>query len=91
MPTFDRCNDLVWICPPDEGLWFLVMLFDEALMIARRSTTDWKTPYFGRRRVRFVKKPSMALSHEQDVGTKWNVQRGSLASQARTFGCLWVA
>ncbi len=32
------------------------------------------------------KKPSTALSHEAEVGVKWNVQRGCRASQARTFG-----
>jgi hypothetical protein len=34
---------------------------------------------------------STAFSHEPDVGVKWNVQRGCRASQAFTFGCLWVA
>ena len=29
-----------------------------------------------RRRVSLAKKPSTALSQEQDVGTKWKVQRG---------------
>lgn len=31
-------------------------------------------------------KPSTALSHEHDVGTHWNVQRGCGASHARTLG-----
>lgn len=32
-------------------------------------------PYFSRRRVSLAKKPSTALSQEQDVGTKWKAQR----------------
>jgi hypothetical protein len=36
---------------------------------------EWKTPRFTRRRVSLAKKPSTALSHEQDVGVKWKVQR----------------
>ena len=34
---------------------------------------------------------STAFSQEPEVGVKWNVQRGCRASQAFTFGCLWVA
>ena len=61
------------------------------LMAAWRSTTEWKTPFLSRRRVSLAKNPSTALSHEQDVGTKWKVHRGCLSSHALTFGCLWVA
>src|SRR4030081_1282883 len=45
------------------------------LMAACRSTTETKTPRFNRRLVSFAKKPSTALSHEHDVGVKWNVKR----------------
>jgi hypothetical protein len=44
------------------------------LMAAWRSPTDLKTPCFNRRLVRMAKKPSIALSHEHEVGLKWNVQ-----------------
>ena len=37
----------------------------------------------------FEKKFSTALSQEAEVGVK--IQRGWLASQASTLGCLWVA
>ena len=44
-----------------------------------------------RRLVSLAKKPSTALSQEQEVGVKWKVKRGWRSSQARTFGCLWAA
>ena len=34
--------------------------------------------------VSLEKKPSTALSQEQEVGVKWNVHRGCSASQAST-------
>ena len=45
-------------------------------MAAWRSATDRKTPRFNRRLVSLAKNPSTALSHEQEVGVKWNVHRG---------------
>ena len=60
-------------------------------MAACRSTSEWKTPRFRRRRVSLAKKPSTALSQEAEVGVKWKVQRWCRASQARTLGCLWAA
>lgn len=35
-----------------------------------------KTPRLSRRLESLAKKPSTAFSQEQDVGTKWKVQRG---------------
>ena len=32
-----------------------------------------------------------ALSHDPDVGVKWNLQRGWRTSHRLTLGCLWVA
>jgi hypothetical protein len=61
------------------------------LIAACRSTTPVKEPRRIRRRVSAEKKPSTAVSHEAEVGVKGHVQRGWRASQARTFGCLWVA
>ena len=58
------------------------------LMAAWRSTTEWKTPRFSRRFDSLAKKPSTALSHEQEVGVKWRVKRSWRSSQARTLGCL---
>ena len=44
-----------------------------------------KTPRFRRRFESFAKKPSTALSQEQEVGTKWKVKRSWRPSQARTL------
>ncbi len=44
-----------------------------------------------RRLESLAKKPSTALSHEDEVGVKWKVKRGWRSSHLRTFGCLWVA
>src|SRR5476651_2143728 len=61
------------------------------LIAACKSTTDRKTPRFNRRFVSLAKKPSTALSQDAEVGVKWNIQRGCLASHFCTLGCLWVA
>ena len=50
-----------------------------------------KTPRLSLRFASLAKKPSTALSQEQDVGTKWKVQRGWRSSHSRTFGCLCAA
>ena len=39
----------------------------------------------------FGEEPFYALSHDAEVGVKWNVQRGCRVSHLRTCGCLWVA
>jgi len=60
-------------------------------MGAWRSATDRKTPRLRRRLVRMAKKPSTALSHDAEVGVKWNVQRGWRANHRRTAERLWAA
>ncbi len=55
----------VWLCSPMKRL-----------TAAWRSTTDWKTPFLSRLRVRMAKKPSTAFSQDEEVGVKWKVQRG---------------
>src|SRR3546814_5874774 len=45
------------------------------LMAAWRSTSEWNVPRFRRRLVSLAKKPSMALSHEHEVGVKWKVKQ----------------
>jgi hypothetical protein len=56
------------------------------LIAAWRSATERNTPRFSRRFVSMAKKPSTALSHDAEVGVKWNVQRGWLASQLAHLG-----
>jgi hypothetical protein len=60
-------------------------------MAACRSTTERNTPRVKRRLESLAKKPSTALSQEQDLGVKWKVKRSWRASQARALGCLWAA
>ena len=48
-------------------------------------------PRFRRRLASLAKKPSTALSQEQEVGVKWKAKRGWRSSHWRTLGCLWAA
>ena len=59
------------------------------LIAACKSTTEWNTPCFKRRRVIFAKNPSTAFSQDKDVGMKWKVQRGWLALDLHP-GAAWV-
>ncbi|MFT7027551.1 MAG: hypothetical protein ACJAVS_001782 [Paracoccaceae bacterium] len=54
------------------------------LMAVWRSTTEQNTPRLRRRRVSVAKKPSMAVSHEPEVGVKGKVRRGWRSGHART-------
>ena len=57
-------------------------------MATWRSTVERKTPRFRCRVESFAKKPSTALSQEQEVGTKWKIKRSWRPSQARTLAML---
>ena len=57
-----------------KGLGSRLASVMQRLMAAWRSTTDRKTSRLTRRFDSFAKKPSTALSREQDVGTKWKVK-----------------
>ena len=57
---------------------------------AMRSLTEVKVPRRMAWRVMMPKKISTMFSHDPEVGVKCRVIRGFLASQAFTFGCLWV-
>lgn len=74
-----------------KGLGSVLWSARYRLMAAWSATRQWKLPRRMRWRVSFEKNVSTALSQEPEVGVKWKVQRGWRASQARTFGCLWVA
>ena len=67
------------------GSWLASAM--KRLMAVWSSTTERKTPRLRRRLVSLAKKPSTALSQEQDVGVKWKTTRGWRVSQALTFGC----
>ena len=66
---------------PSMNLWIAAM----------RSFTEVKVPRRIACRVMIPKKISTMFSQDPDVGVKCMVIRGFLASQACTFGCLWVA
>src|SRR5271168_3883668 len=74
-----------------KGFGLSLVSETKRLIAVCRSTTEWKTPRFNRRRLSLAKKPSTALSQEHEVGVKWKMKRGWRSSQVRTFGCLWAA
>src|SRR6202044_3079492 len=51
-----------------KGLGSRLVSATKRLIVAWRSTTHRKTPRFSRRFASLAKKPSTALSHEQEVG-----------------------
>ena len=57
-------------------------------MAACRSTTDRNTPRFSLRLVSVAKKPSTALSHEQEVGVKWKTNRSMPGEPLAHLGML---
>src|SRR5512132_3667689 len=56
------------------------------LIAAWSSMIERKTPRWRRRLVSLAKKPSTALSQEQEVGVKWKTKRGWRSSHVLTFG-----
>ena len=66
------------------------MLGDETLYCCLTLATELKIAPFRRRFVNFAKNPSTALSHDDEVGVKWNVQLLCAISQARTSPVLCV-
>jgi len=91
VPSFDGGDDFVGICGPDEWFRVGILLGDEAvdgrLKVENGVEYAALQPSFES----LAKKPSTALSHEQDVGVKWKVKRGWRSSHARTLACLWAA
>jgi hypothetical protein len=91
VPSFDSGGDFVRVCGPREGPGIIVGLVEEAvdgsLQFADGSKDAALEPALGE----LAKKPSTALSQEDEVGVKWKVNRGWRSSHLRTFGCLWVA
>jgi hypothetical protein len=71
-----------------KGLGSRLVSATKRLIVAWRSTTHRKTPRFGRRFASLAKKPSTALSHEQEVGVKWKVKRGCRSSPLPHFRML---
>jgi hypothetical protein len=62
--------------------------FRKRLIADYRSETETKTPCLRMRLASLARKPSMALSLEQDVGVKLKVKRSCHISHPVTFGGL---
>jgi hypothetical protein len=84
VPASDRGDDLVRIGGPFEGFGLDVVLFEKPVDGGPEIDGGSEDAVFKRRLVRMAKKPSIALSHEHEVGVKWNVQRGCAASHLRS-------
>ena len=76
---------------PLERLRVGVVIVEEAVDGGLEVCNGSKHAALELRLVRMANKPSTALSQEDEVGVKWNVQRGWRASHRRTPGCLWAA
>ena len=63
----------------------------KARILIIRSRTDGNAPRWIAWRSMIPNQTSTRFSHDPDVGVKWTWTRGFAASQALTFGCLWVA
>ena len=83
-----------------KGLGWALASATKRLMAAWRSTTERKTPRFNRRLESLAKKPSTALSQEQEVGGEVEDEARVAAEpghhprvkpEGRLFGCLWAA
>src|SRR3954451_10194497 len=69
-----------------KGLGSRLCSATKRLIASCSAAKEGNVPRRRRRRVSLEKKVSTALSHEQEVGVKWKVQRGCRASHASTLG-----
>ncbi len=67
------------------------MLLDEAVNGGLKIDDGAEDPVLQASARQLCEEALDGVHQEHDVGTKWKVQRRCRASQARTFGCLWVA
>jgi hypothetical protein len=91
IPTPDLLDDGVRVGGPDERLRVPVVLGEVAVDRLLQGHQRVERAPAEAPLVSLAKKVSTALSHEEEVGVKWKVQRGWRSSQASTLGCLWVA
>jgi hypothetical protein len=74
MPTIGGGDDFIWIGGPDEGLWLLVVVGDEAIDGGLEIDDAFEDAAL--EAPLRAKKPSTALSQLAEVGVKWKLQRG---------------
>ena len=88
-PSVSCRDDRVWIGFPNEGFGLAVVLGDETADGGLNVDEGVEDAALQSSPGELGEEPSTALSHELDVGVKWNVQRGwSLTlSGARTRIC----
>jgi hypothetical protein len=74
VPSPESGDDFVWFFGPGEGFGIMAGLCDEAvdsgLKIDHSSEDATLQSLFGK----FAKNPSIALSHEHEVGVKWSAK-----------------
>ena len=73
-----RCggDDFIWVGGPDEGLWLLVVVGDEAVDGGLEIDDALEDAALEAALVRMAKKPFDGVEPTAEVGVKWNVQRG---------------
>ena len=76
---------------PDEGFGVVVVGVEVFLDGGDEVGHGMKYPARSALSVSSRNQRSTRLSHDEEVGVKWRWNRGCLASQFRTSGCLWVA
>jgi hypothetical protein len=76
MPTIGGGDDFVWIGGPDEGLWLLVVVGDEAIDGGLEIDDAFEDAALEAPLGEMAKRPSTALSQLAEVGVKWKLQRG---------------
>jgi hypothetical protein len=76
VPASDCSDDLVRIGDPLEGFAVSIVVVEEAVDGGLKVDDGSEMPRFSRRLLNVAKKPSTALSHEEEVGVKWKVQCG---------------
>ena len=91
VPAPDGGDDFIGVGGPGEGRGLPIVLFEESIDGGLQIDDRSNTPRLSLRLVSVAKKPSTALSHEQDVGVKWKTNRSCRASHWSTLGCLWAA
>ena len=88
MPSSDGGDDFVGVGDPLERLRAVVVIVEEAVDLGLEVCDGSEHAALEAPLRQDDEELSTALSQEDEVGVKWNVQRGWRASHRRTTGCL---
>jgi hypothetical protein len=91
VPASDGTDDFVRISGPREGLRLGIVFDDEAIDGGLQIDDRDEDAALQSPPGEFCEEDFAALSHEHDVGVKWNVKRSCRLSHRRALGCLWAA